>query len=319
MKFKEIIHYVGIFFLFLTILLGGLLYNGDPLPFIFGGIVLSFAVYYLVKLMLDKKEETHPNLFHMLILWVLYIVIGVFGGMFSVHFITVQWVANEDLRNNGNEKSEAIIQMKTEFKESVDGVTNDLSDEVSACLEAFVNAPRKSSIKKEKEDVLVNLYKFSPKILSTLDQKNIELNTSVWIKYEITDKVDAFNKKINKELNDYYGKNKDVFNDMEYFNINKVYYELDSILIDNKKKLEEGFISVISKYNKSNVAFNSLIIPSSTVQLNSLGGLSSQYNPLKSIVIYLIIHLLILFPFLITNSKFRKPKPEEDITTTPIP
>ena len=106
---------------------------------------------------------------------------------------------------------------------------------------------------------------------------------------------------------------------MEYFNINKVYYELDSILSNKKNKLEDGFASVISKYNKNASAFNSLLIPSSTVQLNSMGGLRSQYKPLKSIVIYLIIHLLILFPFLITNSKFRKPKPEEDIDTTPIP
>jgi len=120
-------------------------------------------------------------------------------------------------------------------------------------------------------------------------------------------------------LNKYYGNNKDVFNDMEYFNINKVYYELDSILSNNKNKLEDGFTSVFSKYNKSDNAFNSLIIPSSTVQLNSLGGLRSQYKTLKSIVIYLIIHLLILFPFLVTNSKFRKPKPEDDVSTTPIP
>ena len=210
MKFKEVIHYVGIFFLFLTILLGGLLWTGELLQFIGVGIVLSFAVYYLVKLMLDKKEETHPNLYHILILWTLYIVIGVFGGMLSLHFITVQWVANEDLRNNGNEKIEAILQMNKEFKESVDEVTLDLKDEVSNCLEAFVNAPNKSSIKKEKEDILVNLYKFRPKILSTLDQKNIEANTVTWIKYEITDKVDDFNKQITKEWNKYYGNNKDL-------------------------------------------------------------------------------------------------------------
>jgi hypothetical protein len=319
MKFKEVIHYVGIFFLFLTTLLGGLLWNGEPLLFILGGIVLSFAVYYLVKLMLDKKEETHPNFYHMLILWTLYIVIGVFGGLYSLHFITVQWVASEDLRNNGNEKIEAIIQMKTEFKESVNEVTNDLSDEVSNCLEAFLSAPRKSLIKKEKEDVLVNLYEFKPVTLSELDRQNIDKKAKDWVKYEITYKIDAFNKKIDKEFNAYLGKNKDVFNDMEYFNKNKVYYELDSILSNNKNKLEDGFTSVISKYNKSNVAFHSLIIPSSTVQLNSLGGLRTQYKSLKSIVIYLIIHLLILFPFLFTNSKFRKPKPEEDITTTPIP
>lgn len=319
MKFKEVIHYLGIFFLFITMLFGGLIWKGEPLQFILGGIVLSFILYYLVKLMLDKKEETHPNLYHILILWTIYIFIGVFGGMFSLHFITAQWVANEDLKNNGNEKIEAIIQMKTEFKESVNEVTNDLTDEVSACLEAFLNAPRKSSIKKEKEDILVNLYKFKAVTLSELDRQNIDKKAKNWVKYSITYNIDAFNKKIDKELNDYYGKNKDVFNDMEYFNINKVYYELDSILSNNKNKLEDGFASVISKYNKNASAFNSLLIPSSTVQLNSLGGLRSQYNSLKSIVIYLIIHILILFPFLITNSKFRKPKPEEDITTTPIP
>ena len=314
MKFKEVIHYIGLFFLFLTILLGGLLWNGKPLPFILGGIVLSFAVYYLVKLMLDKKEETHPNFYHMLILWTLYIVIGVFGGLYSLHFITAQWVANEDLNNNGNAKIEAIIQMKIEFRESVDGVTNDLSNEVSACLEAFLNAPRKSSIRKEKENILVNLYKFQAVTLSELDHQNIDKKAKDWVKYEITYKIDAFNKKIDKELNEYYAKNKDVFNDMEYFNKNKIYYELDSILSNNKNKLEEGFSSLISKYNKSNVAFNSLIIPSSTVQLNSLRGLRSQYNPVKSIIIYLIIHLLILLPILLTRKTGQVPQSEEDVT-----
>jgi hypothetical protein len=314
MKFKEVIHYIGIFFLFLTILLGGLLWNGEPLPFILGGIVLSFAVYYLVKLMLDKKEETHPNFYHILILWTLYIVIGVFGGLFSLHFITVQWVANEDLHNNGNEKIEAIKQMKSEFKQSVDGVTNDLETEVSNCLEAFVSAPRNSSIMNEKEDILVNLYNIPKTDLFELNSQNFDRMAKDWVKYEITFKIDSFNNKIDKELNDNYGKNKDVFNDMEYFNINKVYYELDSILIDNKKKLEKGFSSVISKYNKSNVAFNSLIIPSSTVQLNSLGGLRSQYSPLKSIVIYLIIHLLILLPILLTRKTGQAPQSEEDET-----
>ena len=77
MKFKEVIHYVGIFFLFLTILLGGLLWNGEPLLFILGGIVLSFAVYYLVKLMLDKKEETHPNFYHSNMSYTLYIVYAI--------------------------------------------------------------------------------------------------------------------------------------------------------------------------------------------------------------------------------------------------
>ena len=61
MKFKEVIHFIGIFFFFITILLGGLLLTGDPLEFIAIGILLSFALYYLIKLILNKKEETHPK------------------------------------------------------------------------------------------------------------------------------------------------------------------------------------------------------------------------------------------------------------------
>jgi len=319
MKFKDSIHYIGVFFFFLTILFGGLLWKGEPLQFIAVGIVLSFSVYYLVKLMLDKKEETHPNFYHLLILWTLYGVIGFFGGMLSLHFITAQGVANEDLRNNGNEKLEAIIQMKTEFKESVDAVTNDFSMEVSECLEAFLNAPRRSSNKNEKKDILVNLYKVPAEILSDLEQKNIKKSVESMTEYNISNPIKAFQKDIDKEFHDYLGENKDVFNEWNLLVIHKVYYELDSILSNNKNKLEDGFSSVISNYNKSDNAFNSLIIPASTVQLNSLSGLRNQYSPLISIVIYLMIHLLILFPILFTNRKFSKPRPEDDDDTTILP
>ena len=87
-------------------------------------------------------------------------------------------------------------------------------------------------------------------------------------------------------------------------------------MIGNKNELEEGFRNVISKYNKSDNAFINLTIPSSTVPLNSLSGLRNQYSLRISIGIYLIIHLLILFPILITRKVFGPPKPEDDLDTT---
>jgi len=318
MKFKEAIHYIGIFFFFITILFGGLLWKGESLQFIGVGIILSFSIYYLAKLMLDKKTETHPpKWYKTLILWILYIVIGVFGSILPLHFITVQGVANEDLKNNGNEKLEAIGQMRAEFKESVDRVEKEFSMEVSDCLEAFLNAPRKSSKKKEKKDILVDLYEFSDYTLSELDPQNIKNTVEDWTEINIKNPITKFQKDIDKELLDYYGVNKDVFNELN-FNINNVYYGLDTVLIGNKNELEDGFRNVISKYNKSDNAFINLTIPSSTVQLNSLSGLRNQYSLLISIGIYLIIHLLILFPILTTRPTHDPPIPYEDTDTTQL-
>ena len=316
MKFKEAIHYIGIFFFFITILFGGLLWKGESLQFIGVGIILSFSIYYLAKLMLDKKTETHPpKWYKTLILWILYIVIGVFGSILPLHFITVQGVANEDLKNNGNEKLEAISQMRAEFKESVDRVEKEFSMEVSDCLEAFLNAPRKSSKKKEKKDILVDLYEFSDYTLSELDPQNIK--NTVENSYNILKlKYDKLSNKYENIAN-YYGVNKDVFNELN-FNINNVYYGLDTVLIGNKNELEDGFRNVISKYNKSDNAFINLTIPSSTVQLNSLSGLRDQYSLLISIGIYLIIHLLILFPILTTRPTHDPPIPYEDTDTTQL-
>ena len=319
MKFKEVIHFIGIFFFFITILLGGLLLTGDPLEFIAIGILLSFALYYLIKLILNKKEETHPKQYHIIILLTIYSGIAVFGGLYSLHFLTIHTTANNDLRINGNEKIETIINMKTEFKESVEDLRNDLSDDLSTNLERFLYSTPYSSIRSTSKAKLINTYKFSQTTLGELNSSNIDKTTSDWIKYNITYKIDLFNNKIDKELNAYLATNKNVFNDMDYFSLNKVYYELDSFLINNKNELEEGFMTLSNEFDKSNIAFNSLIMPSNNVELNSLSGLRSQYNILRAIIMYIIIHLLILFPIIVTNNKFKKPKPKEDIVTTPIP
>ena len=316
MNYKEVLHYLGIFFLFITFVLGGLLLEGDALKYVLCALVLSFSVYYLVKLMLNKKQETHTNNLHIASLFVIYIVMSVLGGFLSLHFITVQWFASEDLKKNGNAKLETINSIRSQFNQSVDYATNDLTDKLSSSLEAYINAPR--NIKSEKQDILVNLYKFDNNQLSSLNQQNIEVNAKTWVRTEITMKLDSC-KKIDTELKNYFNKNKDIFNNMDYFKINKIYYELDSYLISRKKDLEDGFAAVFNKYDNNHTVFKNLTIPSSTIKLNSFFGLKKQYNSLTPIFLYLIIHILILFPFFVTFRKFKKPRPEEDTFTTLVP
>ena len=94
--------------------------------------------------------------------------------------------------------------------------------------------------------------------------------------------------------------------------MNKVYYELDSVLTKNKEKIENNFSELINEYDIYEDIYDDKIIPESTVSLNSLYELRKQYPAEYYIVFYLIIHLLILCPFLLTNKKGLKPKASED-------
>ena len=105
---------------------------------------------------------------------------------------------------------------------------------------------------------------------------------------------------------------KNTFNKNDFLNINKVYYEIDSVLIKNKSKIENNFTSLIKRYGINENVYDNYKLPESTVSLNNLSELRKQYSPLKYIVFYLIIHLLILSPFLLINKKGLKPKATED-------
>ena len=58
MKLKNILHYVGLLSLFITTLLGGLLYNGKEGVLLYFGLalIIVFIVFFLVKLMVDKQS-----------------------------------------------------------------------------------------------------------------------------------------------------------------------------------------------------------------------------------------------------------------------
>ena len=315
MKLADMLHYVGLLLLFTFTIFGGFLLKGDSWSLVFfgSGLVLVFIVYYLVKLMTEKKQETHPNLVHKVVLWGVYIVIAFFGGVISLHFITVQFIANDDLKNNGKERLDAIIQMRTAFNDSEKKIKKDLQMDVNECLNAYLDAPKRSQAKKDKRDTLINMYKFSSEALEDLRHKNINTRAGTWVEKHYTNQIKLFKGPVYKTLMDnHYNLNKNIFNNINPISKNQIYYGLDSIVNTNKDKLENGFSEVITKYNKSADIFSSFTIPPTTVELNSLSGLRKQYSPLKYIGFYLLLHLCILLPILLTKKTGQAPQSEED-------
>ena len=313
---KDVLHYIGLLSLFISTLFGGFFLKGSDsaLPFIAGGLILVFVVYYLVKLMADKKKQTHSNLVHKAVLWGIYVIIAAGGGILSTHFLTVQFAANEDLKNNGNEKLEVIQKMKTVFNDSEKKKRKELRTNVTESLSSFVQAPMQE--KPEHKNTLMNLYHFDAEVLDDLKNSTFHAAATSFMKKHYTNKIKKFKDPINKTLNDYYGENKDVFNNGgDFLNTNKVYYELNPFLIKNKNKLETEFKDLIDEYDIRDDVFNSLIIPPTNVELNSLSGLRKQYSSLIPIGIYLSFHLLILFPILLTRKEGKTPLSEEDDTT----
>ena len=315
MKLKDVLHYIGLLVLFVTTLLGWLYWKGDDGTMIYAviiGAVLIFVVYYLVSLMVKKKKETHVNLAHVISLWTIYIAIAVFGAFLSLHSITILSLANEDLKENGNQKLDATKKLRTGFEESRYKIKIQLEHEISQLLESYVQAfdeRKQNSLK----NILIDQYRFDPRRFDVhpdnFNKKQIRKN---WIELHYDDAITDFYEEIEKELKDYYSKHKGTFDKNDILNINKVYYELDSVLTKNKERIENNFSELINKYDIYEDIYDDKIIPESTVSLNSLSELREQYPPLYYIVFYLIIHLLILCPFLLTNKKGLKPKASED-------
>ena len=314
MKLKDILHYIGLLALFITTLLGWLYWKGDDGTMMYAimiAVVLMFVVYYLVSLMVKKRKETHVNLVHVLSLWLVYIAIAGFGSFLSLHSITILSLANEDLKENGNQKLEASNKLRTEFEKSRNKIKIQLEHEISQLLESYDQA-----FDKTKKDSLKNIlryqYNFDPRTFNDPDNFNKKDARKNWIELHYDDPITDFYTNIEKELKDYYNNHKGTFDKPDILNMNKVYYELDSVLTKNKEKIENNFSELINEYDVYEDIYDDKIIPESTVSLNSLSELSKQYPPLYYIVLYLIIHLLILCPFLLTTKKGLKPKASED-------
>jgi hypothetical protein len=318
MKLKNILHYIGLLALFITTLLGWLYWDGRDklIASIIIGVILMFIMFFLVTLMVKKREETHVNLVHVISLWSIYITIAVFGAFLSLHSITIMSVANEDLKNNGNQKLESLIELREIFKDPKTGERNivkrKLETDISELLQSYISAVDETS-KDSLENILTDDYNFDPEALASLHEiEDKQELRNKWIEYNYTDKINDFYSKIEEELKSYHLKNKNTFNDNDRLKIHEVYYDLDTVLSENKKAIEENFSNLINKYGIEADVYKDYKLTETTVSINSLSELRRQYDPITSIAIYLLIHLLILCPFLLTKKKGLKPKAMED-------
>ena len=91
MKFKNVLHYLGLLLIYISSLIGSLLILGEKysLLFIVGGLILVFSLSFLVKYLTKKREETNQNISEIIILAFLYVANSIFYGILSIHFITI--------------------------------------------------------------------------------------------------------------------------------------------------------------------------------------------------------------------------------------
>ena len=202
MKLKDILHYIGLLALFITTLLGWLYWKGNDtmIVAVIIGVVLMFVVYYLVSLMVKKRKETHVNFTHVISLWSVYIAIAIFGSFLSLHSITILSLANEDLKENGNQKLDATKKLRTGFEESRYKIKIQLEHEISQLLESYDQAfdkTKKDSLKNR----LIDKYRFDSRTFKNPDKFNWKKDVRKnWIELHYDDAITDFYEEIEKEL-----------------------------------------------------------------------------------------------------------------------
>jgi hypothetical protein len=318
MKLKIILHYIGLLVFFIANVLGGLWVGFPPLMMFPISLVLTFIVFYLIRLMINKKKETHTKTIETLSHWIIYLVIMGAGAIVSLHFITIQFIAKEDLRNNGNEKLESINKIRSIFLEVVNEHESIIFSDIKKKLNKYINSNR--SDKKILEQELVNVYKINSIDFDRNLKDRIPSIASTSLENYYSNKIDVFFKyKIEKHLIDYYNKNKNVFNKTIFpIETNEVYYYLDDFLEKNKDSLNISFNKIVSNYGIEIDVFSNLKIPTSEVPLNNFTALRKQYPGSQYWFFYLLLQLLILSPLLFSRKEGKKPLSEEDTFTTTL-
>lgn len=319
MKLNFFLHYIGLLIFFIANVLGGLWVGFPPLMMFPISIVLTFIVFFLIRLMINKKKETHTKTIETLSHWIIYFVIMGAGAIVSLHFITIQFIAKEDLRNNGNEKLESINKIRSIFLEVVSEHKSIIYSDIKNKLNEYINSNR--SDKKILEQKLVNDYKVNSGDLDRNLKKNrIGPIASSTLENHYTNQIDKFFKyKIEKHLIDYYNKNKNVFNKTIFpIETNEVYYYLDDFLEKNKDSLNISFNKITSNFGIEIDIFSNLKIPTSEVPLNNFTALRKQYPGSQYWFLYLLLQLLILSPLLLSRKEGKKPLSEEDTFTTTL-
>ena len=81
MKLKNILNYIGLLLFFIFSLLGGLLKGYSVLLCLPISLLLTFAIFFLVKLMINKKKEIHSKIHETISYWTIYFLLMIAGGI----------------------------------------------------------------------------------------------------------------------------------------------------------------------------------------------------------------------------------------------
>ena len=312
MKLKNILNYIGLLLFFIFSLLGGLLKGYSVLLCLPISLLLTFAIFFLVKLMINKKKEIHSKIHETISYWTIYFLLMIAGGIASLHFITIQFIANGDLINNGNEKFKSIDYIIDEYNEQKEIVGEELYQEIQTKLNEYVNSSR--SERKTLGTELEENYNIDQSDLNRSLKNRIKDVARNAVKYHFTDKLDNKSRDILNNLDNYYIEYGGVFDNMQtnYININKVYYGLDTLIENNKQRLEKHFYDVSNEFDYNIDVFNNFSFPQTKVNLDNFSKLRDQYSPWKYLLLYSTLHILILFPYLLTRKLGKKPLSYED-------
>ena len=90
--------------------------------------------------------------------------------------------------------------------------------------------------------------------------------------------------------------------------INKIVKNLK----DDEKEVFLNYSYIATINGKYNDVFNNFSFPQTKVNLDNFSKLRDQYSPWKYLLLYLILHILILFPYLLTRKLGKKPLSYED-------
>lgn len=314
MKFKSILNYIGLFLFFIFSLLGGLLKGNDFIISLPISMLLTFTTFFLVKLMINKKKQIHSKIFETITHWSIYILTMICGGILSLHFITIQFIASEDLILNGNEKLKSIENIIKEYSDEKERIQEELTQKVRNKVYEFLNASQ--SERNILKTTLVSEYKVDKGALEDRNLKRTYKQISrTAVRNNFTNKLEKKSDGLINRLQAYHLENASVFDNIQsnYLNINKVYYALDTLLSNSKQELETNFDEA-NYFNNDIDVFNNFSLPLTKVHLDNFSKLRKQYPPWnwKYLLLYFTLHILILFPLIFTRKLGKKPLSFED-------
>lgn len=301
---KEVIHYIGIVFLMLF-LVYGLLYitRGNEITSFMFGIPIGGAFFALVYFLLLEKDKTSRGKFRSteLVYLGLYIALSVLVTPILFHFIETEFVLKNQIKDLGNEKLNHLERMVTEYEKAASRDTALIGTTITANLSAYFNLPPKDRTNRTKYENKLQNAPYNLNFSGNVSLSDSDLRQRLLIQRPLATsaRFKALISGINelKEKNETFIQNaRTVINDWSRLKLNRVLYEADVRLTENLQQLQT---------RKPDFDYQ---IPSKNIPLDNPKALFENYKSslLLPLVIILILHLLILWPYIFVETQGKK-------------